>query len=461
MIGLVITCYNRPEYFIRCLGSLKSVKFPANSMIVLVDDASTDEDTIDLFERFHIDGVSIIKKRNTKNSSVSFGLKYGFDKCFESGCDIVTNLDSDAIVKPNFIDRIIELKERFPDRIVTGFNCLTKNANGTERHKIIRAEADVFFKQSVGGINMAVDIHQYSLFMRPALQKNLESGGNWDHMTCINSNEAGLAIVCGAPSVVQHIGYNSSMNHTEAPDVADDFTSLELKNVTLVGIDHNPARLLRVMDISCKDIKYHAVKCLTPKPGGLADTRIITCDPIRSKEEYSEFVIKKLHEHILTDYALIIQYDGYVLNYQAWDNDFLNYDYIGATWWYKDNMNVGNGGFSLRSRRLLKILAEDPHIKMLHPEDHHICRTYRDYLEEKHGIVFAPEEVANRFSIEAAYTPDKKYWGQFGFHGFGIDFSEYKLIEKPEPLLDRKTFLSELPKEIRHHFHKRTRIIKR
>ena len=59
---------------------------------------------------------------------------------------------------------------------------------------------------------------------------------------------------------------------------------------------------------------------------------------------------------------LLIQWDGYVVNPEAWDPAFLGCDYLGAKWyWHDDGMRVGNGGFSLRSRRLLDALAGSAH----------------------------------------------------------------------------------------------------
>ena len=80
---------------------------------------------------------------------------------------------------------------------------------------------------------------------------------------------------------------------------------------------------------------------------------------VASAREYSRFVIKDLLRDIATDFVQIIQWDGYVINGPAWTNEFLDYDYIGARWWFrKHDRNVGNGGFSLRSRRLLEALQD-------------------------------------------------------------------------------------------------------
>lgn len=166
----------------------------------------------------------------------------------------------------------------------------------------------------------------------------------------------------------------------------------------------------------------------------------------RGREGYSEFCIKNMAEHVDTDHVLIIHPDGYILNPSAWSNDFLQYDYIGATWWYKDNKNVGNGGFSLRSKKLLDILA-NLDLDRYHPEDDIICRGIRPYLDEQ-GIKFAPEEVANRFSIEAYGVQDNRYNGAFGFHGKHVDFTGSGLphipsfpIQRPisnRPILNRR-----------------------
>jgi hypothetical protein len=178
-------------------------------------------------------------------------------------------------------------------------------------------------------------------------------------------------------------------------------------NVTLVGIDDDLSRLQTAIDKSSKDIHFGAVKVLSLQNN--------TINRLGSKEAYSAFILKELHKYIDTEFALIVQHDGYVRNYKAWTNEFLNYDYIGAVWgWYKDGFRVGNGGFSLRSKKLLELTARDE-IKQTHPEDHHIGRTYRPYLETK-GIKFAPEALAKKFSVEG-YGTNEVYADQFGFHG--------------------------------------------
>jgi hypothetical protein len=98
-----------------------------------------------------------------------------------------------------------------------------------------------------------------------------------------------------------------------------------------------------------------------------------------------------------------------------WINEFTDYDYIGAPWWYDSN-NVGNGGFSLRSMKLLQAL-QDCRLTDLHPEDDRICRKYRELLEISYNIKFAPETVAKVFSFEPNQKTTHIKTNCFGFHG--------------------------------------------
>ena len=132
--------------------------------------------------------------------------------------------------------------------------------------------------------------------------------------------------------------------------------------------------------------------------------------PLYSLEDYSRFIIKELEAHVKTSHVLVAQWDGYVLNPKAWKPEWLDYDYIGAPW--KDGIS-GNGGFSLRSRRLLDALQDSRFGPPYYPEDEKICRDWRRELESEFGIRFAPTEIASEFSVEGG-----RYSGQFGFHSF-------------------------------------------
>ena len=404
-ITLLITTYNRPQYLEKCLASLMKAKYPKGCSIMIVDDASNNERTIELINEFE-PGVKVSRFQNPSNSGIKSSLKFGFERAFTDGADLVINLDGDAIVKPEFITKLIELKKRHGDKICSGFNC-----NNTVNPILETGEYWVIRKHH-NGINICINKSDYENY----IIKGLEGKDNWD-FSSTSSN--GCAIAC--PSVVQHIGYESSMRHGNTPDIACDFYQLELPNVTLLGTDHkNPKGILRADAISQRDIKF-------------GKTCIVTDKLYDGREAYSKFYIKELAPFITTSHVLIIHYDGYVLNWEAWDNSWLQYDYIGALWeWYKDDHMNGNGGFSLRSKKLLDILAKDEVITEFHPEDHVICRTYRRYLEKTYDIKFAPDDVCRKFSIEAYAHTDNIYKDQFGFHGFNVDFRNVPIALRPE-----------------------------
>ena len=57
-------------------------------------------------------------------------------------------------------------------------------------------------------------------------------------------------------------------------------------------------------------------------------TLLITDPKITSLKTYSKFCLTELPSLITTDFVLIIQLDGYILNMDAWKDTFLDYDYI-------------------------------------------------------------------------------------------------------------------------------------
>jgi Flp pilus assembly protein TadD len=193
---------------------------------------------------------------------------------------------------------------------------------------------------------------------------------------------------------------------------------LSLPHVTLACIDTaNHALALRALECSRSEVSFARVAFLTDAlPAGLECPAGIELVPVRrldSRDDYSRFVLKELARYIATSHVLLVQWDGYIVNPAAWTDAFLDCDYLGARWfWHTDGHDVGNGGFSLRSRRLLDAL-QDPRIELDEAEDATIGRTFRDLLEREHGIRFGDAALADRFAFEAAYPVGKP----FGFHG--------------------------------------------
>ncbi len=444
-VGLIICTFNRANYLRLCFESLLRADLSRIKKILIIDDHSSASEVFKLIEWFSKKApVSVGTILKTENKSIKDSLLTGFNELFEDGFDTVINLDGDAIVRNDFVDRLMNLKNKYLAMIVTGFNCNTLNLDGSVRHKHLYSEEGATFRASVGGVNMLVGREQYLKYVKPALIQTLHYNGNWDHLSCLNCEADSLPIAVTVPSVIQHLGIQSSMNHDaggEPADTAEDFKPLGLTQVTLIGIADDVEGLIKAAKISITDIHFGAVKILScNEPKEIQQgVEWIKIDRLGSKEAYSKFIFEKLVDYVDTEFMIVFQGDGFILNAKAWDNEFLKYDFLGAKWaWYTDGHRASNGGFSLRTKRLHEIIKNDKSIVLRNDEyisnlseDHNIGKIYRVYLEANYGIKFPPDGVCDKFSIEVWRRDDITYRGQFGFHGWGIDFSNAGLPYVP------------------------------
>jgi len=206
---------------------------------------------------------------------------------------------------------------------------------------------------------------------------------------------------------------------------------LFLPKVTLVAFGStNKVGMQKALEESCKGIVYGDVKLITQ----------VKCNSI---DEWNKNIIYRLWEFIDTDYALLIHPDGYMIESDAWSDDFLDYDYVGSPWplpqddfSYRDIngkvQRVGNS-VSLRSKRILELPT-----KMGYPwrsfhgntnEDGYLCVNMRHALE-KDGVRFAPVEVAARFGREHDVPENENVEQTFVFHKhYSPKNVKYKIYE--------------------------------
>lgn len=162
------------------------------------------------------------------------------------------------------------------------------------------------------------------------------------------------------------------------------------------------------------------------------DIRWVEIPSMRSIDDYSRFILYEAWRYIKTSHVLVVQWDGYVVNPEQWKNHFLKYDYIGALWpEYLDFRDakgrlcrVGNGGASLRSRRLMEFPTT--HSISWEPgenEDVFLCCKERVELEE-HGFCFADKETAAHFSQERI-VPENRGVIPFAFHQWEGNNAQY------------------------------------
>lgn len=210
-----------------------------------------------------------------------------------------------------------------------------------------------------------------------------------------------------------------------------------IPDTTLCCVDCSAYELAaRAMSISLAQCRFDRAILFTDVPMNVAGVEVHRIPTIGSIDEYSQFLLKDLRHHITTRFALVIQWDGYVIDASQWRSDFHDYDYIGARWPHVPGIEVGNGGFSLRSRRLLDACADERFV-VSNPEDAAICINNRTFLERQMGIRFAPPDVAERFSFERTRDSGP----HFGFHGL---FN----IPNVMPDAELSAFLAALPARV-------------
>lgn len=208
---------------------------------------------------------------------------------------------------------------------------------------------------------------------------------------------------------------------------------LLLNNVTLIGITDTEVYGLSVAQEICqKNIDFHSVKLITSNKTNKYPN-LVHIDEYINYESFMRFKVEKLNNYIETDFALLCEPDGFVLDATLWSDDFFEYDYIGAVMERDVTKGiVGNSGFCLQSKKfrdsvqqILKTIPFEnlnvaPSLK--YSNDVWSCITVKPILEEM-GCRFVTPEIANKFSI----TKDIWDSNSFGFHGFRTDISRWLL----------------------------------
>ncbi len=147
-------------------------------------------------------------------------------------------------------------------------------------------------------------------------------------------------------------------------------------------------------------------------------------------QEFAQFTIFEFYKVIKTKFYMTYHLDGYIVNPSKWNPEFLNYDWISAPWphelnypWVRQDRQVGNGGFSIRSTEMMKAVAAIAnHINYngCIGEDVFICAHLADCLE-KTGFKFAPTDLAKQFAVENPLDCGRDcghyITNTFGFHG--------------------------------------------
>jgi hypothetical protein len=181
---------------------------------------------------------------------------------------------------------------------------------------------------------------------------------------------------------------------------------ISLPDVTIVAFDCASYELTKyALEKTLAEITPYKTLVFTDQRKYFADLdcEIHNVVKFRNLDDAERCLWYEIPNHITTSHLLTVEWDGWVLDGNIWNDSWLRYDWIGAPWWWHEKDQVGNGGFSLRSANLMRCLQSYP-FKL--PTDDTICRVIKPA-----NYNFAPVEIAEKFSLE--HGP---YQETFGFH---------------------------------------------
>lgn len=202
-----------------------------------------------------------------------------------------------------------------------------------------------------------------------------------------------------------------------------------INDVTLLAISSiEIPKTIWALEKSRERLNFGAVKLISDiKPELPMGITHEYCPRINNIMDFNHYVFKELYKHVDTSHCLMVQFHAWVINPDLWDDNWLNFSYLGAPWPIKEGsyianngerVRVGNGGFSLRSKRIMEIPSqlgwELRQEQSYFNEDGNLCAYWRKELLEM-GIVYGTLEEACRFSFENL-IPENRGMRTFGFH---------------------------------------------
>ena len=231
---------------------------------------------------------------------------------------------------------------------------------------------------------------------------------------------------------------------------------LDLSSVTLVAVETRAHELMRMAIDEClarADFGGILICSDRFEHFNILGADLVEVEDWPEKVGWSRYFWQGVAPHVKTPQTLNIQWDSWIVNRAMWTNAYLDYDYIGAPWWHTDGHNVGNGGFCLRSKRLIDFVAAnaDRYPIFTSNDDNLICRKYRADLEREGGFRWAPDDLASMFSFESPSeiiqnvdlkfvrpNPDAPHFGFHAMRNWVFELNEEALLKRTRLALDNK-----------------------
>lgn len=206
MIYFFLTTYNRKSITKKCIDNLNKINIKKYGFFHIHDDGSTEYDTEWLY-KFKPNKVS--KSENVGIDKIMLNKIALFKK--DEGFDYFYSCDNDMIHDPDFIDKAIELYEKYKLPL-TLYNTKYHNKN------IIRENSDVFLLESFPGASLFFHKKDVEYLKDYRILQNGTRSWDW-HMVEIFKKR----FICPKISYCDHFGLNGL--HDCQDDVATNPTN--------------------------------------------------------------------------------------------------------------------------------------------------------------------------------------------------------------------------------------------
>ena len=209
-----VSTYNRRHLVELCAASLCSSSIPHDTPLIVVDDVSTEYDVDylrSIFPKF-----ADVRRRPKNSGGASFANRDLMRQLLETDVEAVLLLDSDLLVKSNFLECGISLLHD-TDGVLSLFN--------TPNHPEIGARGPFVLKAAVGCAG--------TLWRRDVAAKMfaaVSAGPQWDWRFSDFLVKSGVEICVVRDSLVQHIGYFYGQNCLHTGDFGVGFSDADAKN---------------------------------------------------------------------------------------------------------------------------------------------------------------------------------------------------------------------------------------
>ncbi len=217
-LSLVVCTYNREKFLLDCLDSIASQTLERDRFeLIIVNNKSTDS-TADICDRF-------MKKTTELNTFYFLEEKQGLSHARNRGIQeakgrIITFIDDDAIAQSDFLERILQFFEEYPNATACGGKVLAKFETKAPKWRNKFSDSLYFSHYDKGdqlfqykgndypiGCNMSFKASFYAedVAFDPNLGRKGKSGAGFEEKAVFQTlRERGLAYYYDPKQVVQH-----------------------------------------------------------------------------------------------------------------------------------------------------------------------------------------------------------------------------------------------------------------